>query len=100
HLERIAMLKRAEYHVQDIATFCMDAIEIRKSRAATLDEVHEEKKRKRELDASTVAADAATDPDEADMYLHVSTRPRMFLPACMEALHLPSSSSDESDNED
>ncbi|CAK4133943.1 unnamed protein product [Aphanomyces euteiches] len=46
HLERIEMLKRAEYDVKEIATFCMDAIEIRKSRQETLDEIKQENKRK------------------------------------------------------
>ncbi|RHY30440.1 hypothetical protein DYB32_007830 [Aphanomyces invadans] len=44
HLERIELLKQAEYHVQDIATFCVEALAIRKSRADTTDEVKAEKK--------------------------------------------------------
>ncbi|RQM25833.1 hypothetical protein B5M09_007143 [Aphanomyces astaci] len=47
HLERIDMLKRAEYHVQDIAAFCVEALAIRKSRAIAADEARAEKKRKR-----------------------------------------------------
>ncbi|KAF0709286.1 hypothetical protein AaE_012921, partial [Aphanomyces astaci] len=43
HLERIDMLKRAEYHVQDIAAFCVEALAIRKSRAIAADEARAEK---------------------------------------------------------
>ncbi|KDO34674.1 hypothetical protein SPRG_00737 [Saprolegnia parasitica CBS 223.65] len=51
HLERIALLKDAEYDVREIAAFCLEAIDVRKSRMET----HEELtalRRKRKLQAS------------------------------------------------
>ncbi|KAF0692012.1 Aste57867_16854 [Aphanomyces stellatus] len=73
HLERIAMLKAADYHVQDIASFCMDAIDVRKSRQATLDEVHAERRReKRKLEGEDDEAAGRT-----------TSKPRMFDPAMM-----------------
>ncbi|KAF0692010.1 Aste57867_16852 [Aphanomyces stellatus] len=65
HLERIALLKRAEYHVQEIAAFCMDAIDVRKSRANTLKELAAEKKelrKRKRMAAATDAIDAAPSP--------------------------------------
>ncbi|CAK4190884.1 unnamed protein product [Aphanomyces euteiches] len=65
HLERIEILKQAEYHVQEIASFCMDAIALRKSRQETVDEVRRERKRKQQQDSSR------------------HTKPRMFHPSMM-----------------
>ncbi|RHY02628.1 hypothetical protein DYB25_011574 [Aphanomyces astaci] len=67
HLERIDMLKRAKYHVQDIATFCMDAIDIRKSRQRTLDELSGDNKRKHDDDDQdeTSECDAMESTDDS-----------------------------------
>ncbi|EQC41577.1 hypothetical protein SDRG_01538 [Saprolegnia diclina VS20] len=46
HLERIALLKRAGCHVQDIAVFCLEAMEIRNSRAVS---VASHRKRKQQI---------------------------------------------------
>jgi hypothetical protein len=48
HLERIDMLKTAAYSAKDIAEFCVEAIEIRKSRSATVEEVQRKRKRANE----------------------------------------------------
>ncbi|KDO34673.1 hypothetical protein SPRG_00736 [Saprolegnia parasitica CBS 223.65] len=45
HLERIALLKRAGCHVQDIAVFCLEAMEVRNSRAASVDSHRKRKQR-------------------------------------------------------
>ncbi|RHY30438.1 hypothetical protein DYB32_007829 [Aphanomyces invadans] len=89
HLERIDMLKRAKYHVRDIATFCMDAIDIRKSRQESLHQF------RREVYQADVADDEDTPRDDeghkADdtedtmmnaMHELKRLRPPMFEPPC------------------
>ncbi|RHY20346.1 hypothetical protein DYB36_002917 [Aphanomyces astaci] len=55
HLERIDMLKRAEYHVQDIAAFCVEALAIRKSRAIAADEARAEKQHMKRMLEETLS---------------------------------------------
>ncbi|OQS07519.1 hypothetical protein THRCLA_00474 [Thraustotheca clavata] len=45
HLERVEMLKMANYSGRDIADFCMQAIEVRKTREETRNEVRRNRKR-------------------------------------------------------
>ncbi|KAG9415280.1 hypothetical protein AC1031_008723 [Aphanomyces cochlioides] len=50
HHERMDLLKAANYSMKEIADFCFEAIDIRKSRLATLDEIEarrQERRRKR-----------------------------------------------------
>ncbi|KAH9118273.1 hypothetical protein LEN26_012220 [Aphanomyces euteiches] len=50
HHERMDLLKAANYSMKEIADFCFEAIDIRKSRLATLDEIEarrQERQRKR-----------------------------------------------------
>ncbi|KAF0692009.1 Aste57867_16851 [Aphanomyces stellatus] len=45
HLERITLLKDAHFPVCDIAAYCSEAIDIRQSRAATVFEVRQQKRK-------------------------------------------------------
>ncbi|CAK4190881.1 unnamed protein product [Aphanomyces euteiches] len=65
HTTDVSSWQRTQYHVQEIASFCMDAIALRKSRQETVDEVRRERKRKQQQDSSR------------------HTKPRMFHPSMM-----------------
>ena len=45
HMQRVELLKKAHYSGRDIADFCMEAIEVRKSRAETAAELRRKRKR-------------------------------------------------------
>ncbi|RHY70215.1 hypothetical protein DYB30_006421 [Aphanomyces astaci] len=47
HNERMNLLKAANYSMKEIAAFCFDAIDIRKSRLATLDEIEAKRQARR-----------------------------------------------------
>ncbi|ETV93843.1 hypothetical protein H310_12195 [Aphanomyces invadans] len=70
HLERIGLLKEAQYHVQDIAAFCVEALAIRKSRADTVNEVRAEKNATKRMHDGHLEDDVRVP--------HRSVRPRMW----------------------
>ncbi|RHY30439.1 hypothetical protein DYB32_007831 [Aphanomyces invadans] len=70
HLERIDLLKEAQYHVQDIAAFCVEALAIRKSRADTVNEVRAEKNATKRMHDGHLEDDVRVP--------HRSVRPRMW----------------------
>jgi hypothetical protein len=65
HVERMALLRTASYETKEIAEFCFEAIDIRKSRLETLEELEESKyvntkNLKRQQDASRSFADTTS----------------------------------------
>ncbi|KAF0692006.1 Aste57867_16848 [Aphanomyces stellatus] len=79
HLERIAMLKAASYSVKEIADFCFEAIDVRKSRADTIEALNRKRRRRNgthggsrkhrrmsmDTSASSSEDEEATDDDES-----------------------------------
>ncbi|CAK4133878.1 unnamed protein product [Aphanomyces euteiches] len=64
HLERIALLKAAAYDVKDISEFCFDAIDVRKSRHDTIEQLKMKRQRTRRPRVYT-SDDEDTSEDEA-----------------------------------
>ncbi|OQR83015.1 hypothetical protein ACHHYP_15227 [Achlya hypogyna] len=63
HLERIALLKNADYDVREIASFCLEAVDLRKSRSET-NEAWTALRRKRKLEQANRKSKRRCSADE------------------------------------